>query len=74
MIVATQRPRELTRRELKRLALLLDAKGFSEASLRRADGSASTATSPRTSSASSAKSRAATNSISAQASWRRRVD
>lgn len=40
MIAATQRPRELTRKELKELALLLDAKGFSEASLRRAYGSA----------------------------------
>lgn len=40
MIAATQRPRELTRRELKELALLLDGKGYSEASLRRAYGSA----------------------------------
>lgn len=40
MIAATQRPRELTRAELKQLALLLDEKGFSEASLRRAYGSA----------------------------------
>jgi len=40
MIAATQRPRELTRKELKELALLLDGKGFSEASLRRAYGSA----------------------------------
>jgi len=40
MIAATQRPRELTRKELKELAILLDAKGFSEASLRRAYGSA----------------------------------
>jgi len=40
MIAATQRPRELTRRELKELAILLDGNGFSEASLRRAYGSA----------------------------------
>src|SRR5207248_2563167 len=40
MIAATQRPRELTRKELKELAILLDANGFSEASLRRAYGSA----------------------------------
>lgn len=40
MIAATQRPRELTRRELKELAILLDEKGFSEAALRRAYGSA----------------------------------
>lgn len=40
MIAATQRPRELTRKELKDLAILLDSRGFSEASLRRAYGSA----------------------------------
>jgi type I restriction enzyme R subunit len=40
MIAATQRPRELTRKELKELAILLDGKGFSEAALRRAYGSA----------------------------------
>jgi len=40
MIAATQRPRELTRKELKELAILLDEKGFSEAALRRANGSA----------------------------------
>lgn len=40
MIAATQRPRELTRKELKELAILLDSKGFSEANLRRAYGSA----------------------------------
>lgn len=40
MIAVTQRPRDLTRRELKELALALDAKGFSEANLRRAYGSA----------------------------------
>ena len=40
MIAATQRPRELTRKELKELAILLDSKGFSEAALRRAYGSA----------------------------------
>ena len=40
MIAATQRPRELTRRELKELAVLLDGQGFSEAALRRAYGSA----------------------------------
>lgn len=39
MIAATQRPRELTPRELKQLAILLDEEGFSEASLRRAYGS-----------------------------------
>lgn len=39
MIAATQRPRELTRKELKELAVLLDARGFSEAALRRAYGS-----------------------------------
>jgi type I restriction enzyme R subunit len=40
MIAATQRPRELTRKELKELAIRLDAEGFSEACLRRAYGSA----------------------------------
>ncbi len=40
LVAATQRPRELTRRELKQLAVLLDEKGFSEANLRRAYGSA----------------------------------
>jgi type I restriction enzyme R subunit len=40
MIAATQRPRELTRKELKQLAILLDERGFSEASLRRAYGAA----------------------------------
>lgn len=40
LIAATQRPRELTRKELKELAVLLDGKGFSEAALRRAYGSA----------------------------------
>jgi type I restriction enzyme R subunit len=35
---AIQKPRELTRKELKELAALLDAKGFSEAKLRRAYG------------------------------------
>ncbi|TXC70962.1 type I restriction-modification system endonuclease [Sphingomonas ginsenosidivorax] len=40
MIAATQRPRELTRKELKELAILLDGQGFSEANLRRAYGSA----------------------------------
>ncbi|MEZ2329994.1 type I restriction-modification system endonuclease [Mesorhizobium sp. RCC_202] len=39
MIAATQRPRDLTRKELKELATLLDANGFSEANLRRAYGS-----------------------------------
>ena len=40
IIAATQRPRELTRKELKELAILLDERGFSEANLRRAYGSA----------------------------------
>ena len=40
MIAATQRPRELTRKELKELAAELDEHGFSEASLRRAYGRA----------------------------------
>ena len=40
LIAAIQKPRELTRKELKELALLLDEKGFSEASLRQAYGSA----------------------------------
>jgi type I restriction enzyme R subunit len=38
LIAATQKPRELTRKELKALAVLLDANGFSEASLRQAYG------------------------------------
>ncbi|MGV3554230.1 MAG: type I restriction-modification system endonuclease [Croceibacterium sp.] len=38
LIAATQRPRDLTRAELKQIALLLDEKGFSEASLRQAYG------------------------------------
>ena len=40
LIAATQRPRELTRKELKDLAVLLDAKGYREASLRQAYGRA----------------------------------
>ena len=40
LIAATQKPRELTRKELKALAVLLDENGFSEASLRQAYGRA----------------------------------
>jgi type I restriction enzyme R subunit len=40
LVAATQRPRELTRKELKDLAILLDEHGFSEASLRQAYGRA----------------------------------
>lgn len=40
LIAATQRPRELTRAALKELAVMLDEKGFSEASLRQAYGRA----------------------------------
>lgn len=40
LIAATQRPRELTRKELKTLAVLLDENGFSEANLRQAYGRA----------------------------------
>ena len=40
LIAATQRPRELTRKDLKALAVLLDDKGFSETSLRTAYGRA----------------------------------
>jgi type I restriction enzyme R subunit len=36
LLVVTQRPRELTRKELKELKLALDAAGFSEAALRTA--------------------------------------
>lgn len=38
LIAATQRPRDLTRAELKEIALLLDSEGYSEASLRQAYG------------------------------------
>lgn len=38
MIAVTQRPRDLTRGDLKELAVLLDQQGYSEASLRRAYG------------------------------------
>jgi len=38
LIAATQRPRDLTRAELKEIALLLDTEGYSEASLRQAYG------------------------------------
>ncbi len=38
LIAATQKPRELTRKELKDIAILLDEKGFSEAALRQAYG------------------------------------
>lgn len=38
LIAATQKPRDLTRKELRELATLLDAQGFSEASLRQAYG------------------------------------
>ena len=40
LTAATQKPRELTRRDLRGLASLLDEKGFSEAKLRRAYGRA----------------------------------
>lgn len=40
LIAATQRPRDLTRAELKEIAMLLDAQGYSEAALRRAYGTA----------------------------------
>jgi len=40
MIAAVQRPRELTRKELKDLAVLLDDNGYPEASLRQAYGRA----------------------------------
>jgi type I restriction enzyme R subunit len=40
LIAVIQRPRELTRKELKELATILDAKGFSETKLRRAYGRA----------------------------------
>ena len=40
LIAATQKPRELTRKELKALAVLLDEHGFSEANLRQAYGRA----------------------------------
>ena len=40
LIVATQRPRELTRKDLKELALALDEQGFSETNLRLAYGRA----------------------------------
>jgi type I restriction enzyme R subunit len=40
LIAATQKPRDLTRAELRDIALLLDAQGFSEAALRQAYGRA----------------------------------
>ncbi len=40
LVAATQKPRELTRKELKELAAELDEHGFSEANLRRAYGRA----------------------------------
>jgi type I restriction enzyme R subunit len=40
LAAATQRPRELTRKDLKTLAAVLDEKGYSEAKLRRAYGRA----------------------------------
>jgi type I restriction enzyme R subunit len=40
LIAAVQKPRELTRKELKDLAIFLDDNGYSEASLRRAYGRA----------------------------------
>ena len=40
LTAATQKPRELTRKDLKAFAALLDEKGFSEAKLRRAYGRA----------------------------------
>ena len=59
LIAAIQRPRELTRKELKELAILLDAKGFSEASLRRPTAGRATPISPRTSLASCVRPRSA---------------
>jgi type I restriction enzyme R subunit len=38
LVAATQKPRELTRKELKEIAALLDERGFSEAALRQAYG------------------------------------
>lgn len=38
LVAAIQKPRDLTRKELKALAVLLDTNGFSEASLRQAYG------------------------------------
>lgn len=38
LIAATQRPRDLTRAELKEIAVLLDGQGYSEAALRQAYG------------------------------------
>lgn len=38
LIAATQRPRDLTRAELKAIAVLLDGQGYSEANLRQAYG------------------------------------
>lgn len=38
LIAATQRPRDLTRAELKEIAVLLDGQGYSEANLRQAYG------------------------------------
>ncbi|WP_264816330.1 type I restriction-modification enzyme R subunit C-terminal domain-containing protein, partial [Gluconobacter kondonii] len=40
LIAATQKPRDLTRQDLKDLATALDENGFSEANLRRAYGTA----------------------------------
>lgn len=40
LIAATQKPRDLTRVELREIALLLDAQGYSEAALRQAYGRA----------------------------------
>ena len=40
LVAATQRPRDLTRAELKEIATLLDSQGYSEAALRRAYGTA----------------------------------
>jgi len=40
LVAATQRPRDLTRKELKEIATLLDGEGYSEAALRRAYGTA----------------------------------
>ncbi|MEY9525335.1 type I restriction enzyme R subunit [Bradyrhizobium japonicum] len=63
LIAATQKPRELTRKELKELAVLLDANGFSEASLRQPTAGYATPTSLPTSSVLCARLRSAIRSF-----------
>ena len=62
LLAVTQRPRDLTREDLRKLKLALDQEGFSESPCRRRGASRRTRTSPRRSWATSDSSRSARRS------------